>query len=345
MSNRDTDIRPATLVDLPLLYRMMDKAILLDSVADCVRDRHDLMGVLLSSNVLRPLGGTHTLIARSDRQQVVGQFRMKSDNSSAHIVFIAPTVEQETDDSLWLALLDAMVQEAGRYEAHMLIAEVNELSPLFETMRTSGFSVYTRQHSWKRPPLPISAPPSNMQLHEASDADMLSVHALLGRTLPSLMQSIPCTPEDAQRWIYKKNNRVEAYFVVSGGKYGVYIVPFINPEVITSDEVVALLEALFQRLPKSDRQNVYIRVRRYQEWMDYALSRMDFEPTGITQAVMVRHITVRNKQHRLTFGMQYALKVILDPVTTSFPAPYGEETIQIFGEHTLQGKYGEKNNG
>jgi hypothetical protein len=331
MSNRETDIRPATLVDLPMLYRMMDKAILLDSVADCVRDRHDLMGVLLSSNVLRPLGGTHTLIARSDRQQVVGQFRMKADNSSAHIVFIAPTVEHDTDDSLWLSLLDAMVQEAGRYEAHMLIAEVNEMSPLFETMRTNGFSVYTRQHLWQRPPLPVSATPSTIALHEATDADMLSVHALLGRTLPSLMQSVPCTPDDAQRWIYKKDNRVEAYFAVSTGKYGVYIVPFINPEMVTSDEVIALLEALMQRLPKSERFTVNIRVRRYQEWIDYALLQMGFEPTGITQAVMVRHITVRNKQNRLALGMQYALKAILEPVTTSQPQPEGEECLQYYG--------------
>lgn len=325
MLNRDTEIRPATLVDLPMLYRIMDKAILLDSVVDCVRDKHDLMGVLLSSNVLRPLGGTHTLIARSDRQQVVGQFRMKSDNSNAHIVFIAPTLEQETDDSLWLAILDAMVSEAGRYDAHMLIAEVNVLSPLFETMRTSGFSLYTRQQIWQRPPLPISAMPSTLTLHEATDADMLSVHALLGRTLPSLMQSIPCTPEDAQRWIYKKDNRVEAYFAVSSGKYGVHIVPFINPEEVTSDEVVALLDELLHRLPKSERHNVFIRVRRYQEWMDYALSRMGFHPTDNTQAVMVRHITVRNKQHRHAFGMQYALKAVLDPIKIKQPQVQAED--------------------
>ncbi len=328
MLNRETEIRPATLVDLPMLYRIMDKAILLDSVADCVRDKHDLMGVLLSSNVLRPLGGTHTLIARSDRQQVVGQFRMKSDNSNAHIVFIAPTLEQETDDSLWLAILDAMVAEAGRYDAHMLIAEVDVLSPLFETMRTSGFSLYTRQQIWQRPPAPIPTTPSPLTLYEATDADMLSVHALLGRTLPSLMQSVPCTPEDSQRWIYKKDNRVEAYFVVSSGKYGVHIVPFINPEEVTSEEVIALFEALLQRLPKSERHNVFIRVRRYQEWMDYALSRMGFEPTGNTQAVMVRHITIRNKQHRLAFGMHYALKAFLDPVKISQPQLQAEEFYQ-----------------
>ncbi|PJF30088.1 MAG: hypothetical protein CUN52_05070 [Phototrophicales bacterium] len=319
MSNKDTDIRPATLVDLPLLYRSMDKAILLDSIADCVRDRHDLMGVLLSSNVLRPFGGTHTLIARSDRQQVVGQFRMKSDNSSAHVVFLATTQDGDVDESLWLSLLDSMVQDAGRYEAHMLVAEVYEGSALFETLRTSGFSVYTRQQIWRRPPLPLTHTPSEIALHEATDADMLSVHALLGRTLPSLMQSIPCTPDDAQRWIYKKDNRVEAYFTVSGGKYGVYIVPFINPQVVTSEEVIALIETLLSRLPKSERQTAFIRVRRYQEWMDYALARMGFMPTDITQAVMVRHIAVRNKQHRLAFGMQHALKTILEPIKTNQP--------------------------
>lgn len=325
MSNRDTDIRPATLVDLPMLYRSMDKAILLDSIADCVRDRHDLMGVLLSSNVLRPFGGIHTFVARSDRQQVVGQFRMKSDNSSAHVVFLAPTLEGDTEEGLWLSLLDTMVQEAGRQEAHMLIGEIYEQSPLFETLRRSGFSVYTRQQIWQRPPLPLSHIPSEMALHEATDADMLSVHALLGRTLPSLMQSIPCTPDDAQRWIYKKDNRVEAYFAVSGGKYGVYIVPFINPEVVTSDEVLLLLETLLYRLPKSERQTVFIRVRRYQEWMDYALARMGFMPTDITQAVIVRHITIRNKQHRHAFGMQYALKAILDPVKINQSLPQPED--------------------
>lgn len=325
MSYKEPDIRPATLVDLPMLYRSMDHAILLDSIADCVRDRHDLMGVLLSSNVLRPFGGVHTFIARSDHQHVVGQFRMKADNTSAHVVFLSTTSDNAIDEDLWLSLLDAMVQEAGRHEAHMLIGEVYEQSPLFETMRRSGFSVYTRQQIWYRPPSPLTAPAEELILHEATDADMLSIHALLGRTLPAMMQAIPCTPDDAQRWIYKKNERVEAYFAVSGGKYGTYIVPFVNPEALTSDEVIMLLQTLLHRLPKSERHNVFIRIRRYQEWLSYALSHLGFTPTDITQAVMVRHITIRSKQHRHAFGVQHALKAILDPVKINQAHPQPED--------------------
>lgn len=282
---RDTDTRAATLVDLPLMRRLSDQAVVLDSEVEFTRDAYD---ATIVSSILLPQRGVYTLVARSDKQQVIGQFKMRSENQHAHIVFIAPHLESEMDDTVWLHILDAMAREAGKHSAHALVAEVNEESILFETMRTAGFAVYARQQIWRRTPENHARSDAEVDLKPETDMDAVGIQSLIANTVPTLTQQV-CTPPGAMDgWVYRKNDRIEAYVAVSEGKRGIYIMPYLHPDI--SREVPAVIETVIRQTQHAHKRPIYICVRRHQDWIAGALEDLQFEP-GPRQAVMVKHIT------------------------------------------------------
>lgn len=284
MTIRDTDTRAASLVDIPLVRRLIDQGAVLDSELEFTRDAN---GALVSS-ILLPQRGLCTLIARAGKQQVVGQFRLRQDDPVAHIMYIAPYLEANADDTAWLHVLDAMAREAGRHHAHALLAEVDENGSLFETMRTAGYAVYARQEIWVRYPGEYQTFDEPITLTEETEADALGIQSLLNNTVPSLVQQYS-TPHAAMTGlVYRKRDRVEAYIAYSEGKHGVYIIPYLHPDVMS--EATAILDAALRQIGRAQRLPVYVCVRRYQDWIMEVLAELRFEPCA-QQAVMVKHIT------------------------------------------------------
>ena len=293
MSTRDTETRAVSLVDIPLIQRLSDKATALDSELEYTRDIHGPSGAVISS-VLLPQRGLHTFVARANRQQVIGQLRLREDSPNAQITYIAPAPQVDMDDTAWLHILDTMTREAGRNQIHALIAEVEESSYLFETLRTAGFAVYARQQIWRRQPgaYPTRAP--SVQLVPYDEVDPHSVQLLLSHIVPPLVAQISIPPvEKSASWVYPIKNRVEAYIYVSEGKYGTYMIPYINPEIL--EDAAAILESAIARIHSTHRLPVYLCLRRHQEWLKSTLEDIFFEP-GPRQAVMVKHTTARVRQ-------------------------------------------------
>lgn len=298
MPNRDTDTRFVTLVDLPLLRRLNDKTIILDSELIFTNDMSDVLGSFISSVVL-PQRGLYTLVSRSDAQQVVGQFRLRADDNLAHVVYVASQSLALPDDSAWLHLLDAMARESGKHGAHALIAEVEDSSPLFETMRNCGYAVYARQDIWRREPQTI-APRyvTDIRLREETEQDIAGVNRLIADTVPNLLQQYALPPADMPRLVYHHNGRVQGYIAYSEGKQGIYIIPYLHPDSFS--EADEILSEAIRMIPRSERIPVYVCVRRYQDWISDALARMQFSPC-MHQAVMVKHIAagVRTAKYSL----------------------------------------------
>ncbi len=289
MSSRDTDARPVGLVDIPLVMRLTDASVVLDSALAFTRDVRGPNGALLTS-ILLPQRGLHTLLARSDKQQVIGQFRVKNDEPRAQIIYVAPGLEQGQDDTAWLQIFDAMTREAGKHNVHALIAEIEEDSTLFETMRTAGFAVYARQQIWRRLPHAYQHPTGNLlEVRKKTEADFTSIQSLFATTVPSLLQQIVIPDDDDDGLVYRKNNRVEAYFTLIEGRNGIYLIPYLHDDISSEapDIFAAVLRALNQRI---DKVPLYMCVRRYQDWFTMSLRVLGFEP-GPRQAVMVRHLT------------------------------------------------------
>ncbi|MEP7292281.1 MAG: hypothetical protein ABI835_10880 [Chloroflexota bacterium] len=288
----DGDIHAAKLVDIPLIRRLAEKGTILDSELRCTREVAGPQSVLLSS--ILPQRGFHTLVGQAGRQRIVGQFRVR-DERIAQIVYIAPELPERRRDTAWLHLIDAMAVEAGKRGVHMLMAEVDEDSPLFVTMRTAGFAVYARQDIWKREPAALPFPFSDpAELRESKDEDINSIQALYGTIVPRLVQPVAMPPEDSLGFVYRHDQRLQGYVTVSMGKTGIYVTPLLHPDILYRD-AITLLAGVLGRIGRVDRLPVYICVRRYQDWLEDALTELGFVSCQ-PQALMVRHIAAGVRQ-------------------------------------------------
>ena len=290
MLPRDIDTRTVTLVDIPLVIRLIDKATVLDNQLAYTRDVSVPNGTTLSDALLAPR--VHTLVTRSDKEQAIGQFRLRSSDSCAQIVYLAPRLDDNMDNTLYLHTLDAMAREAGKNAARSLVAEVDEASALFETMRNAGYAVYARQQIWRRLPGNNLGDSSPLCALEEGDITTPGVQPLLAQTIAPLLRPITAPPSNLSGWVYRQEDKTAAYIAVSEGKNGVYLIPYLHPGIIS--ELGAIFTALVQRV-QSKKRPIYICVRRHQDWMTSVLEQVDFEP-GPNQAVMVKHLTAGVRQ-------------------------------------------------
>jgi hypothetical protein len=287
MSQHEAETRAVTLVDIPLVNRLVEYGVVLDNEVSFTRAGGSPSSALFSSFFL-PQRGLHTLMAKADSQQVVGQFRLRADETHARIVYIAPALDYGVDDTAWLHVLDAMAADAGKRGAYMLTAEVDEGLDLFQTMRISGFSIYARQEIWQRhPDEPLPTPDLCARLTRESEADAHGIQLLYSNIVPRLVQQIAMPPGHSSGLVYRKNDRIEGYIALTEGKSGIYLMPYLHPDVFS--EAGAIITAAINHADHPDRVPVYVCVRRYQDWLEDALNDLGFEPLT-RQAVMVRHI-------------------------------------------------------
>jgi hypothetical protein len=324
------EVHAAKLIDLPMLRRLIERGALLDSDLLYTRE-FDPSSTALLQSILLPQRSLYTLVAKNTAPPVIGQFRLRAHDHLAQVVLLAP-VEPDAGDGAWLGLLDAIAYEAGRRGAHMLTAEVDELSPLFPLMRHAGFSVYARQEIWRWSGelAEGSAQSPAGVLAEETDDDTLDIQLLYSSIVPRLVQPIAVPSRESSGLVYRKDGRVQAYVAVSSGRAGTYLMPFIHPDVLGS-EAAAVLLAVIARVARAEHAPVYVCVRRYQDWLGDSLRELGFE--AITQqAVLVRHIAagVRTAAFaplaHLAGNFSLVTSVILSRLTKLSFAPHTGET-------------------
>ena len=300
-----TETRTMSLVDLPLLRRLTANGTVLDSEMGLTRDARGPHSLHLSS-LLFPRN-LYTLIARSESQPVVGQFRYRPDDLIAHIVYLAPSLEDECENTVWLHILDAMAREAGKHGAHSLLAEVETSSNLFETLRMARFATYARQIIWRREPGQIEHS-SEIKLEDETSSDQIGILALIAATVPTLLQPIAAPSSEMAGMVYRKNGRIEAYIGVSEGSQGIYLLPFIHPDISTESE--AILSAVVQGLDRASKLPIYVCVRTYQGWLNSYMEGLGFEE-WIEQAVMVKQLAagIRHPGFRRVTAVTGNLKI------------------------------------
>ncbi|MGJ3237524.1 MAG: hypothetical protein ACFE0Q_02350 [Anaerolineae bacterium] len=280
-----TDTRTMTLIDLPLIRRLTANGTMLDSELGLTRDARGPHSLLLSS-LLFPRG-VYTLVSRSANQQVVGQFRYRPDDLNAHIVYIAPSLDEDIEDTVWLHILDAMSREAGKHGAHALIAEVETSSHLFETLRTARFSTYSRQIIWRHDAVDMSPEDCVIDLDEEINSDQIGIMSLIHHTVPPILQQVAAPPSDMDGMVYRHDGRIEAYIGISEGSNGVYLLPFIHPNAMSqADEII---RGVIARVDRCAKLPIYVCVRSYQDWLNPIFEDLGFEE-WVEQAVMVKQI-------------------------------------------------------
>ena len=286
-----TDTHSMKLRDLPLMLRLKQNAIVLHSELGLTEDARGQNSALLSSIVFPR--GLHTLLGHVNDKNVVGQFRYRPGESNAHIVYLSPTLDEHEDDTTWLHMLDAMAEQAGENGAHNLVGEVELSHRLFETMRRAGYAVYSRQVIWQHGPIVAGFAFSDLQITPESEDDQIGIAALLGCTIPRIMQAVMGPSADMEGLVYRKDGQLEAYVAYSEGKHGVYLLPFLHPEVLS--EASDIVAAALQKIERCRKLPVYISVRGYQGWLENAMLDLGFKP-WLEQAVMVKHLTAGIRQ-------------------------------------------------
>ena len=286
-----TDSHAMKLLDLPLTLRLKQNAIVLHSELGLIEDARGQNSALLSSIVFPR--GLHTLLAHVDEKDVVGQFRYRQGEANAHLVYLAPRLAETDSDTVWLHMLDSMAEQAGRSGAQTLVGEVDLNHRLFETMRQAGYAVYSRQVVWQRGPVADDSAPAALAVTPENVDDEIGIAALLGCTIPRIMQSVMGPSPEMHGLVYRLDGQVEAYLAYSEGKHGVYVMPFVHPEVLS--EAPDILAAALQQIDRCRKLPVYLCVRGYQGWLENAARDLGFAPL-LEQAVMVKHLTAGVRQ-------------------------------------------------
>ena len=264
--------------DVGLVKSLADRGVCLDSETGLTQGNHPLQHALLS--YLMPMAGAPTFIWRDgDHSASFGQLRHRPGDEQAWILYIAPAAQNGSDG--WHPLIERLAVEAGERRAQNLVAEVNDKSPEFETLRRAGFAIYARHSLWKLAPERVMAPPADgaVALRPASRADTVAVNTLYCNVVPRLVQQVEPGPQHIERgYVLQDGEELVAYLDVRRGPQGIWVEPFLHPEAYDRSDAVML--ACLQLLAGRESKPLYVCVRRYQQFNQFdvpAIARCEVE--------------------------------------------------------------------
>ena len=301
-------VRSLDLLDLPLLSRYRRDVLPLYSAR--ILTRGNPLGAMAMLSYLNPRRYIYTAVASENGDSLMGQVILKGDETSARLTFLAPT---ENINGLTLSLLDHLTTQAGEWGAFHLLAEVDENSPVFRSLRQAGFAMVAWQRVWKLPKL--EKPDEESSWREAEETDWPAVQSLHGQIIPALIQPMDALPKQASGLVCRPEGNLLAYVAVNSGPAGVWIQPLVPPDSGCGPERLAGLSDWGSR-------PVYVCVRSYQAWLETVLEDLGAE-AGPRQAVMVRRLARLQKAEEKVSAMD---KVLAKPVAPVARVATGEDT-------------------
>jgi hypothetical protein len=120
----------------------------------------------------------------------MGQVILSDSETSARLTFLAPA---EKVDGLAIPLFDHLSEQAGNWGAFHVLAEVDEDSPAFKSLRQACFAMYAWQRIWKLPRLDV--PQDDNSWQEVDGTDWPAIQSLHGQIVPALIQPVDALPK------------------------------------------------------------------------------------------------------------------------------------------------------
>ena len=260
----------------------------MDVETGLTRGTGTLRNTLLAS-LPSEIGGLPTYVLPYNGQTAIGQLRHQPNDPHARIAFVAPLPQHQDDLPLWESLMEALTVVAGERGANSVIAEVNEDSLAFEGLRKVGFSIYARQEIWRREPAPL-AEGGTLNVQPCRSVDEFGATLLYSNVVPGILQQAePVPPLTGAAYIVREDELITGLVSSHRGPQSVLLQAHLHPE--TEQRADEVINGTLHQV-RAERQTVYFRVRRYQEWLGMHLSTFGFESIG-AQAVMVKQIVVR----------------------------------------------------
>ncbi|NIM95504.1 MAG: hypothetical protein GTO18_17540 [Anaerolineales bacterium] len=282
-------IRPFDWRDIGLLNRSRENGLCLDSQMAHTRGTSMLQTIIV--DLFAPGRNGCTLVARpSEKDEIaaVGQIMHRAGETRARLTFIGP--EEVLYRPYGAELLDALSSAAGERGANHLVADVDENSLAFESMRSAGYAIYARQRIWR-----LEIPPEGTDRLEKSawrpetDDDVEAVNHLYLDNVPVLVQQVETPPnQDKGDLVHWHEGELLGYLDIERGSIGVWVHPYFHPAVENLD---LLLSDFLSSYTDNQERPLYFAVRSYQGLVGQTLERLGFQLFR-DQAVMVKRLAV-----------------------------------------------------
>ena len=303
-------IHPLDLLDLPTLYRYRSEAISLDSAR--LLTRGNPLGAIGVMAYINPRRHIYSAVSREDSVTLAGGIIHTHGETFAKLLYLAPT--SQMDNRALPALIENLAMQAGTWGAFHVLAEVDELSPVFAPLRMAGFSVYAWQRIWDVTALAMGPSQKDGGHADGGSANgdarhkgqrvesiqLPAVQNLYHQIVPPLLQPVEPAPKEPTGFIC--NEGVKAHVTVNTGMVGIVLFPLIHPE---ATDVSASLASLIRLLPNRGGRPVYVCVRSYQAWLEPVLEDLGAKAAD-RQAIMVKHLARLIKEEQAVRATQPA---------------------------------------
>jgi hypothetical protein len=271
-------IRSLDILDLPLITRYRNDALILDSTRALTRG-HPLGAISLLAYI-NPARHMYAAVANGNGADLVGGVIHSRGESYAKLLYLAPA--SRLDHAALPGLVEHLVSQVGEWGAFHVIAEIDETSDAFPALRQAGFSVYAWQRMWDVSEL--NTVHNSLNWARARSVNRPALQGLYHQIVPQFIQPVEPLPKNAHGLIC--DGDIKCYVTLSAGVQGIVISPLIHPEAKNVDEK---LSSLLNCIPSRRGRPVYLCVRSYQAWLEHALEDLGAKPAP-RQAVMVKHL-------------------------------------------------------
>jgi hypothetical protein len=272
------NIRAVDLLDLPTLSRHRNDALLLDSTRALTRGNP--LGAAGFLSHFNPARHVYTAIAKENGDFLLGSVIHTPSETFARLLYLAPSTHL-THPSL-VPLIENLSAQAGTWGAFHVVAEVDETSEAFVSLRNAGFAVYAWQRMWNVSSITETA--SRSEWTRMREVDIPSMQSLYHQIVPPLLQPVEPLPRHAEGFICNEGGKF--HVGASSGAAGIVLSPLIHPE---EADVDAKLSGLILGLPNRGTRPVFVRVRSYQAWLEPVLEDLG-ALAGPRQALMVKRL-------------------------------------------------------
>jgi hypothetical protein len=279
--------------DLPALHRLRSQSVYLNSALVLTRGPLMVPGALFS--FLAPSMGIFTYVMNGEEtgaSPVFGQFIHLMGSPFSHLTFLTPDIA--LGSTAVYSLMDFMIAQSGERGALRLLADVDERSEAFETLRRGGFAIYSRQRIWQLTGFPDGNSSSGIW-RSAISPDEIPIRSLYNNLVPALVQQVePLSTQRPKGMVYYEHGELIAFVELKYGHRGIWAQPFVHPDA--QDMAQHFIEFL-RRVPNRRSRPVYICVRSYQSWLETAIEDLGAE-AGPRQAVMAKQFVIQQKASR-----------------------------------------------
>ncbi len=271
-------IGPFSLGDSARVYRLQRRGTSLDPERDLTKPRAPLGEAWLALLTQQAMGQPVYVSYGAQDGEAFVQIRYRSHQAAADVVYLAPALGQDRHTArAWSALLDGAGADLAARGILRVFANLPESGTEVEVFHQSGFSLYTGEDIYLRPP------PQNVVAMERAPALALRPQRL--EDLPALQKlCVAVTPQRVRqaeggitvaletgkdRYQYvlpgASGDEVLATVSLSMGGQAHWIQLTVHPEVpVDSGALIHWALATLEAIPGQGAKPVFCRVRKYE---------------------------------------------------------------------------------